>query len=1060
MLDKQRCTAMPKSSTASATSRSSKTRSDTKKEDQKRKAAAERKRMSRAKMSKKKKASERQAQKERYYRKKDEAGNRRNKAHSESDCQEKLRKVSFGRVMRNARKNLKQKRDRVSLCKLHFVNGLLAGVSTTVNRKNLYKRTTPRDNRVEQFYEQAGISLPGKKSVSTISMKGKKVLTKTVKCLFGEFRKKNPQYKISLTTFKRRRPQHILLSSSAAFRQCLCLHCVNPMLKAQRINPFLPHDLKIKHEDDLVERTMCKHRTFQRDCVDRNCRNCGVDVFFDSLDGKLPALQEPVTWFKWQKSDRSPMDQVKKAGTWEQLLHELREELNTLAKHLTTARWQRDQYQGLASSLPEQTAIVTIDFAENYLCRYQDEVQSAHWSYRQVSLCPSVLQYHCSSSCCSCVTEYVVAMSDDLNHDAAFGKKALSDILQHLEEKGIQHVHIWSDGCASQFKSKVPFIHMTELAAEHPNLVLQRHYFGAGHGKSLSDGCGGTVKGCATRAVASGRETIQSGSDMHKFCCENLVLPKENEQDHGKTHLQRSFMLYTADQFSRSKKAEDYVTLKGCRSIHQLKPKREVGELVYRHLSCFCSRCRDEDGCENEQFVGGWRNGSVKLKENKRQLTCFCSGCQAGDDCLNKQFVGEWRKGTITMKARKSTKAKKATKAVDVESTPPDESLSAMDMAEDETQNPAPSTGASLPSIHTHEVPPSPSTNQPKRPLAEMERTQHFQQLQEKLQATSSFEEFLVVSAESKPGLDKYPVSLITALTIDKLVKDKTATLLYPSDCPQLTPTKIYGDGNCLPRCASVLAFGHEENHLEMRVRIITEIANNSDAYFSNTLSSVVKDLPKKAAMYSEEFTGQVLTPKVVEEILKQDLRRSIKPGKWMGILHLYATATILNTSIESIYPEGVGYNVRGDLAHCVDPVRGSGKPTEYGIMWTHTRGFHGPNAAWAPNHFVVCVPPCFHSKLTASDFVLVQVPQEGGKNTAVPNLYVAELTTGEVVVPGHGRGAWGVFLVQCNRGQSWKRPNAGQGIFFCPLPDIKMVLEDYEMEQEGRSIVFTFQHA
>ncbi|KAK3793667.1 hypothetical protein RRG08_014561 [Elysia crispata] len=41
-----------------------------------------------------------------------------------------------------------------------------------------------------------------------------------------------------------------------------------------------------------------------------------------------------------------------------------------------------------------------------------------------------------------------------------------------------------------------------EIAWDHPKVRIRRHYFGAGHGKSLCDSVGGTIKNCALRAVA------------------------------------------------------------------------------------------------------------------------------------------------------------------------------------------------------------------------------------------------------------------------------------------------------------------------------------------------------------------------------------------------------------------------------------------------------------------------------------------------------------------------------------------------------------------------------
>lgn len=85
-------------------------------------------------------------------------------------------------------------------------------------------------------------------------------------------------------------------------------------------------------------------------------------------------------------------------------------------------------------------------------------------------------------------------------------------------------MHIFSDGCSAQYKSRLPFYHLSQLQALHPNVRLRRHYFGAGHGKSLCDSAGGTVKNCATHAVASGRSVIQSAKDLLTFCNSELKI--------------------------------------------------------------------------------------------------------------------------------------------------------------------------------------------------------------------------------------------------------------------------------------------------------------------------------------------------------------------------------------------------------------------------------------------------------------------------------------------------------------------------------------------------------
>ena len=55
---------------------------------------------------------------------------------------------------------------------------------------------------------------------------------------------------------------------------------------------------------------------------------------------------------------------------------------------------------------------------------------------------------------------------------------------------------------------------------------------------------------------------------------------------------------------------------------------------------------------------------------------------------------------------------------------------------------------------------------------------------------------------------------------------------VMPNDTPtglssDMVPVEVRADGNCLPRSASLLTYGHENAHYEMRVRIIVELAQN-----------------------------------------------------------------------------------------------------------------------------------------------------------------------------------------------------------------------------------------
>ena len=66
------------------------------------------------------------------------------------------------------------------------------------------------------------------------------------------------------------------------------------------------------------------------------------------------------------------------------LLDELKKQLPDLTIHLYVARWQQQKFQ-------MSVLLMCNDFAENYRTSYQDEIQSTHWNYSQVTLHPTIV---------------------------------------------------------------------------------------------------------------------------------------------------------------------------------------------------------------------------------------------------------------------------------------------------------------------------------------------------------------------------------------------------------------------------------------------------------------------------------------------------------------------------------------------------------------------------------------------------------------------------------------------------------------------------------------------
>jgi len=70
-------------------------------------------------------------------------------------------------------------------------------------------------------------------------------------------------------------------------------------------------------------------------------------------------------------------------------------ELSTLARHLFNARWQQLQFSTIIKNISEYWVILNLDFAENYACVSQMEIQTAHWYHNQVTIHPIVAYYNC-----------------------------------------------------------------------------------------------------------------------------------------------------------------------------------------------------------------------------------------------------------------------------------------------------------------------------------------------------------------------------------------------------------------------------------------------------------------------------------------------------------------------------------------------------------------------------------------------------------------------------------------------------------------------------------------
>jgi len=200
-----------------------------------------------------------------------------------------------------------------------------------------------------------------------------------------------------------------------------------------------------------------------------------------------------------------------------------------------------------------------------------------------------------------------VFITEDKNHDSDVVKRATDVLEDHLKTKTSINRHvIFSDGCAAQFKSKIPF---SRLVDDH----TERHYFGSSHGKSACDSLGGIVKKAATTAVASDRYSISCASDLYNFCQAELVKEVNCVEN---CHKGRYFFLL--EDIEHRDKPTNLIAIKNTRSLHAIRHCNEQGaDLEYKLLSCFCTKCLSKEECLNEKYTGEWQRCTLYKKETR-----------------------------------------------------------------------------------------------------------------------------------------------------------------------------------------------------------------------------------------------------------------------------------------------------------------------------------------------------------------------------------------------------------------------------------------------------------
>ena len=407
-----------------------------------------------------------------------------------------------------------------------------------------------------------------------------KTLTDYLKNLHQKYLSENPETKISLASFCRIRPSYIRPTAFISRSSCLCTRHQNmalclQALKRSAVGVTLPSN----PEEFVSDET--------------------------KIQEVLANVPNEIKIGQWkrvpieEKGKKKVITKIESKMKPDEFISLLDHGIPEFPSHVFRVKRQYNEIQNLKKALPKNAVIVHMDFAENYMCKSLEEVQSAYWTQASVTLHPVVVYYSDENS--DLQHKSMVIVSDELGHNSSAVITFIDRIMKEVSKiaPDLAIVHYWTDSPTSQYRNKVIF----DLVSNHTDIYGVRavwNYFEAGHGKGPCDGLGGTTKRMADESVRSGKTVIQDARDFFawsqsSFCSMSNVkfvfIPSSDVQE-------------TALKL----KSKSLQPVKGTLKIHAV-VGREKGSILVADVSCYCQNCIDEKYCDDY-----WTEAHVREK--------------------------------------------------------------------------------------------------------------------------------------------------------------------------------------------------------------------------------------------------------------------------------------------------------------------------------------------------------------------------------------------------------------------------------------------------------------
>lgn len=412
---------------------------------------------------------------------------------------------------------------------------------TTIIRKKFCEETK---DKVIQWYESDEVSwqAPGKrdyikvfdKELKKKIQKQKRFLMMTIDEARALFLEKNPNISVSRSKFFELRPKHVIPVANTPHNVCVCVKHANfsflvEGLKAAGLESTFNHRILLN--------LMCCN-TDSEGCMTNVCENCKTDV--KTILNENTDYSVTVKWKSWRKED-GKYQVMENSTTLQDVLNKINETLPAFKFHCFVKKVQSEHFDHMKNNIDKGSAVIQIDYAENFALTSQDEIQSAHWCHAQVTLFTACIWYEHG------VKSYVV-VSDDMSHSKECSwvfLKAVVDDFKQFEYEELTTLSVFSDNCSAQFKSKYTVSNVCYLASDLNLTDVQWSSFAAGHGKGAVDAIGGQLKRNIWIRVKSRSVILNTPQDFFNasqtYCnlVTTLFVSKEDVDETGEKLLKK-----------------------------------------------------------------------------------------------------------------------------------------------------------------------------------------------------------------------------------------------------------------------------------------------------------------------------------------------------------------------------------------------------------------------------------------------------------------------------------------------------------------------------------------